>query len=192
MKKLDRLQFLPGVIGLYYVVHTISYSGGSEHFRLSEILAALLIVLAFANAFVIGLAIARKKTPMKLLLASLIVLMTLFYGSISDMLFAYPAVPEFVRKYVWGKNNVFCIFLLSAAFGIIMLVVKANPLNIQGIGKGLTIFFLTLICADIAIPHRNPSTLQVLPSWTPGTIRFQGEKPDVYFIIFDPRQAQKV
>ena len=189
MKNNYTLYALPGVIGIYAVVHSIYYGGGLANYTVWEIVGSGSGILIYSYALL--LVIPRKSHPVNFLIAALILVMTLFYGSFRDHFFAFPAMGVMVRNYFWNKTNYFFI-ALSALFSLAAIkVFRSFSERSTMLGRDVIWFFCALICMDMFTYYHDQRTADPSPPENTESIHFTGEKPDVYFIIFDSETSSK-
>jgi sulfatase-like protein len=177
------LVLLPGVIGIYAVVHSLFFGRGLESLPVAGILLSTLIILAYA--YLLVLLFRGRDSRLNFLTASLVLAITLFYGSFRDQVLVNPAIAAFVRNYFWNKNNTFFILIASLLFWIVLRLLRSRPESSGRTGKVLIIFVSALIIMDVGSYFRSRPTIRVVPPEHSDTIRIGSEKPDVYFLIFD-------
>jgi hypothetical protein len=188
VKKFLPLYILPVVIGAYSLVHAVYCAKGVEHYSVSELMIAA--ILTGGYSVTVLLLMSRKNNPVSLLIASLILIITLFYGLFRDLLFLNPMMNVFVKNYFANRHNLLFILLISLLLSGLVKYLISRPAQSILVAKFLLVFFTLLICMDIVMFYQDQPPMYVSPP-SQSVTDLRGAKPDIYFLIFDSETSSK-
>jgi hypothetical protein len=183
MRTIRSLSLLPAVICIYYIVHSLFFDRGLPYTNLPILLLDSLILFVYAYSLL--LLSRRSRSHASRFAASLALIFTLFYASLRELFFSNSLITAFVQNYFWNKNNLFFILLIAVCSWTVMRFLKGSPVRAANAAAIFIIFFSLLSGMDVANYIREQPQMAVVRTQTTDTVRLTGEKPDVYFIIFD-------